>query len=227
MEEMIVIKIQYGMKRLVDVIGSFLILILLSPILGIISLYISLESEGGVLFTQPRVGRGCRSFRIYKFRTMRPYKIDYRNLKEVGPADPFVTKSGCFLRRFGIDELPQLWNILRGDMSFIGPRPTIKEQVDLYTLFQLRRLEARPGLTGLAQVSGNNSLPWSERIKFDIWYIDHWSLWLDFLIFIRTIKVLLLGQVVGQPVTHASFLPSQEDMNQYARLVEMKLQKTV
>lgn len=223
--ETIMKRIHYGIKRLFDIIGSFLILILLTPILGVISLYISLESKGGVLFTQPRVGRGRRTFRIYKFRTMRPYKIDYQHLKEVDLADPLVTRSGRLLRRFGIDELPQVWNILKGDMSFIGPRPTIIEQVDQYTPFQLRRLEVQPGLTGLAQVSGNNSLPWSERIRFDIWYIDHWSLWLDFFIFIRTIKVLLLGQVVGQPVTHASYLPSQEDVNQYAGLFELKLQK--
>lgn len=152
---------------------------------------------------------------------MRQNQIDYKNLKEVDANNPCITRVGHLLRQYGIDELPQLLNIFKGEMSFVGPRPTIKEQVDNYTSFQRRRLEVRPGLTGLAQVSGNTSLAWNDRIKLDVWYIDHWSLKLDFMIIFRTISVVFKGQVMGQAIEQAKFLPSLLQANQYAESLEI------
>jgi lipopolysaccharide/colanic/teichoic acid biosynthesis glycosyltransferase len=198
---------QQWFKRLFDILGSLFILIVLSPFLALVSLAIAIESPGGIFFTQMRVGQNGRPFRIYKFRSMLPHKVDYQHLKEVDGRNPNVTPFEAFLRRYGIDELPQFLNILLGDMSFFGPRPTIQEQVDRYTPFQRRRLAVRPGLSGLAQVSGNTSLSWKERIILDVWYIENWSLWLDFRIALRTIGVIFKGQVMGQVIEYPSFLP--------------------
>ncbi len=199
--------VQQWLKRFIDILGSLLILIFLSPLLALVCLAIAVESPGGIFFTQLRVGQNGRPFRIYKFRSMLPHKVDYQHLQEVDGRDPNVTPFEAFLRRYGIDELPQLLNILLGDMSFIGPRPTIQEQVEKYTSFQRLRLVVRPGLSGLAQVSGNTSLSWKERIILDVWYIDNWSLWLDFRIALRTVGVLFKGQVMGQVIQYPAFLP--------------------
>lgn len=187
-----------ALKRSTDFLLALAVLLLLWPFLLVIALLVALDGPGGAFFTQPRVGLDGQRFIIYKFRSMRPHPVDYQNLQEVRAGDPHLTHLGRWLRNYGLDELPQVFNILKGEMSFVGPRPTIQEQVDRYSPIQRRRLEVRPGLTGLAQVSGNTSLTWEERILLDIWYIDHWSLWLDARILYHTAAVVLCGRVMVQ-----------------------------
>lgn len=191
-------KFMRALKRSADFLLALAILLLLWPFLLVIALLVALDGPGGAFFTQPRVGLDGRRFTIYKFRSMRPHPVDYQNLQEVRAGNPYLTRLGRWLRNYGLDELPQVFNILKGEMSVVGPRPTIQEQVDQYSPFQRRRLAVRPGLTGLAQVSGNTSLAWEERIQLDIWYIDHWSLWLDVRILYYTAAVVLCGRVMPQ-----------------------------
>ena len=176
----------------------------LSPLLLAIALAIKLDSPGPVLFRQLRCGLHGRPFTFLKFRSMR---VDAEALKKQlapfnemdGPAfkmtnDPRVTPVGRFLRRTSLDELPQLWNILRGDMSFVGPRPAVLEEVRQYEPWQRRRLSMQPGLTCLWQVSGRNELTFDEWMRLDLEYIDNWSLWLDLKIALKTIPAVLLGR---------------------------------
>jgi lipopolysaccharide/colanic/teichoic acid biosynthesis glycosyltransferase len=146
---------------------------------------------------------------------MLPHKVDFQNLPEVNADNPYLTTLGRTLRKYGLDELPQLFNILKGDMSLVGPRPTIQEQVEKYTLFQRRRLDAHPGITGLAQVSGNTSLSWEDRMVLDVWYIDHWTFWLDLLILFRTGEIILKGRVMEQPIEEAHYLPNLSEARSY------------
>jgi exopolysaccharide biosynthesis polyprenyl glycosylphosphotransferase len=178
-------------KRALDVAGATAGLVVAAPVLGAAALLIKREDGGPVLYRQERVGRDGESFRVLKLRTMvvdaerqgAGYAVDDR--------DPRITRVGDVLRRTSLDELPQLWNVLRGDMSLVGPRPTLRYQVEQYTDRQRRRLEVRPGLTGWAQVNGRTSLPWSERIELDVWYVEHRSLLLDLRILARTVGVLV------------------------------------
>ncbi len=178
------------MKRVVDVAASAVGLAVAAPLFAGIAVAIRVESEGPVILRQTRVGRGGRDFDLFKFRTM------VANAHTIGPGwlvaerDPRITRVGAFLRRWSLDELPQLANVLRGDMSIVGPRPTLRYQVDQYTPFQRRRLEVRPGITGWAQVSGRNELTWQERIELDVWYVEHRSLALDARILARTVPLL-------------------------------------
>lgn len=175
-------------KRTFDVVGASLGLILVSPLLVLASLAIVLDSPGPVEFRQLRAGRNGRTFLIHKLRTMRAdAPVIDRPLLET---DPAITGVGRFLRLTSIDELPQLINVLVGDMSLVGPRPTVPEQVDSYDDFQRRRLAVRPGVTGWAQVSGRNSLSWDERIEHDVWYVDHRTTALDLKILALTVKVV-------------------------------------
>ncbi|RLA94466.1 MAG: sugar transferase, partial [Deltaproteobacteria bacterium] len=144
-----------------------------------------------VFYRGVRVGRYGKSFRIYKFRTM------VVNAEKIGgPStaddDPRITKIGKFLRKYKLDELPQLINVLKGEMSLVGPRPTLKYQVDRYNDFQRRRLLVKPGITGWALIHGRNLLTWEERIRYDVWYVDNWSIWLDLWIMLKTIWVVLI-----------------------------------
>jgi lipopolysaccharide/colanic/teichoic acid biosynthesis glycosyltransferase len=164
-------------------------LCLLAPLLFGIALAIILQSGWPVIFVQTRVGQDGRSFRIYKFRTMIQGASDKGLKTTVADNDDRVTRVGGLLRKWSLDELPQLVNILKGDMSLVGPRPTLEYQVSQYTARQRRRLEVRPGITGWAQVNGRNTLPWARRIELDIWYVDNFSLWLDAKIMFRTIGV--------------------------------------
>jgi lipopolysaccharide/colanic/teichoic acid biosynthesis glycosyltransferase len=180
-------------RRTVDVLVATIAIVLLSPVLGASALAVRLTMGKPVLFRQRRSGLHGEEFTIYKLRTMRAE----RHLGE--PDDARLTSMGRFLRKTSIDELPQLANILRGDMSLIGPRPTLPEQVARYGPRERRRLEVRPGLTGWAQVSGRNSLSWPQRIELDIWYIDHRSLWLDLRILARTVRGLVRPSgIVGE-----------------------------
>jgi exopolysaccharide biosynthesis polyprenyl glycosylphosphotransferase len=190
-------------KRLVDVAGSALGLTLGAPLLGLIALAIRLDSSGPIIFRQTRVGANGKSFEIYKFRSM--YEGAERKLEELrdrsevdGPIfkmkdDPRVTPVGRILRRSSLDELPQLWNVLRGDMSLVGPRPPLPCEVCEYMEWHKKRLEVRPGVTGLWQVSGRSLLSFDEQCLLDIYYIENWSLWLDFQILLRTIPEVIFG----------------------------------
>lgn len=179
------------MKRALDLVLGVLLLALLSAPLLVIGLLIRLTSRGPVFYRQVRVGLRGRLFRVYKFRTMCEGAEHLGLGLDVVPGDERITRVGHVLRRTSLDELPQLLNVFLGEMSIVGPRPTVPIQVERYDAFQRRRLEVRPGITGWAQVNGRNSLSWDERIRLDVWYIDHWSLRLDLLILWRTLGVVL------------------------------------
>ena len=170
-----------------------LLLLLLSPLLLASIVAIRLESPGPVLYRQLRVGKDCVPFELWKLRTMVPGAEAMGAGIYVLEGDARITRVGRFLRRLSLDELPNLVNVLKGDMALVGPRPTIQEQVDRYTERQRRRLEVKPGITGWAQVNGRTSLPWPERIELDVWYVDHRSLRLDLRILARTARMLLTG----------------------------------
>ncbi len=180
-------------KRLIDVVLSLIGLILLAPVLLIAAVLIKLTSPGPILFTQTRAGRYGRPFKVYKFRTMRGGRAP--DPKELVPLDhPEITTVGRWLRRLKIDELPQILNVLRGDMSLIGPRPTLMDQVEKYGEFERRRLLVRPGCTGLAQIHGGTAISWPERIVWDVCYVENLSPALDLQILLRTPVVILLGE---------------------------------
>ena len=164
-----------------------------SPVLLAAMLAIRIESAGSPIYRQRRVGKDGASFEMYKLRTMVADAEFMGDGLAVNRGDPRITRVGAFLRRFSVDELPNLINIVRGDMAFVGPRPTIQAQVDQYTEHQLRRLEVKPGLTGWAQIKGRASLPWSERIELDVWYVDNKGLLLDLKIILKTVRMLLFG----------------------------------
>ena len=187
------------LKRLIDIIIASIALLSLSPFLLLIGLAIRIDSRGPIFYVDDRVGQYGHSFRIYKFRTM-VVGARYQGLGlEVAQNDTRITLVGHFLRQWSLDELPQLFNVLIGDMSLIGPRPTVQSQVDFYTSEQKRRLIVKPGISGWAQVNGRNTIPWHKRIELDIWYIDNWSIWLDFVIFLRTFNVVLKADDVYGP----------------------------
>jgi exopolysaccharide biosynthesis polyprenyl glycosylphosphotransferase len=191
------------LKRLIDIAFSFFGLLFGAPLLALIALAIKLDSPGPILFRQERVGKGGRRFVCYKFRSMvegaEEQKASLRGLNEAdGPIfkmkdDPRVTRMGRWLRRFSLDELPQLYNVLRGEMSLIGPRPPLPEEVAQYQAWHMRRLEVSPGITGLWQVSGRSELPFDEMVLLDIYYAEQWSPALDMKIFLRTIPKLIFG----------------------------------
>ncbi|GAB4253033.1 MAG: hypothetical protein Kow00129_13940 [Thermoleophilia bacterium] len=173
-------------KAAFDRLTAGLALAFLAPLFGIIAVAIRLEDSGPVFYRQWRPGLHGRPFRIYKFRTMIPDAERVGTGMKTSRHDPRITRVGRLLRQTSLDELPQLINVLQGDMSVIGPRPGLPAQADRYTPRQRRRLETRPGITGWAQVTGRNDLTWEERIERDIWYIDNWSLLLDLQILART-----------------------------------------
>jgi lipopolysaccharide/colanic/teichoic acid biosynthesis glycosyltransferase len=182
------------MNRSLDVLLAALALALCSPVLALAGLAIRLESEGPVLYRQRRVGRGGEPFELWKLRTMVSGAETMGDGIYVIEGDPRITRVGRLLRRFSLDELPNLVNVLRGDMAIVGPRPTVQEQVDRYTERQRRRLEVKPGITGWAQVNGRTSLPWPERIELDVWYVEHRSLRLDLRILAMTLRMLTTGR---------------------------------
>lgn len=197
-------------KRVLDVAAALVGLVLLSPLLLLAAVGTRLTSRGPIFFSQERGGRFGRRFVVYKFRTMDAGHVHDPN--EVVPlTHPGITPFGRFLRRTKIDELPQLWNVLKGDMSIIGPRPTIPEQIERYNEFERQRLLLRPGITGLAQVNGNTLLPWPERIRYDVYYVRHCSLGLDLRILIRTVAVLLLGdRRFARTIEQSPYAPGED-----------------
>jgi len=190
-------------KRGMDIVGAAMGLILGAPLLALIALAIRLDSPGPIVFRQTRIGIGDRHFEMYKFRSMRKgAEAELERLRELNEADgpifkihndPRLTRVGRFLRRTSLDELPQLWNVLRGEMSLVGPRPPLPAEVTRYMEWHKQRLGVRPGMTGLWQVSGRSLLSFDEGVLLDIYYIENWSLWLDFKILLRTIPKALFG----------------------------------
>ena len=177
-------------KRIFDILASGIALVILLPIFAIIGIFIKLDSKGPVFFVQKRAGKDGKIFKAYKLRTM-VENAEKKGLKyRVAKDDRRITRIGKHLR-WGIDELPQLINVFKGEMSLVGPRPTLPYQVEKYSEREKRRLEVKPGITGWALINGRNKLSWPERIKLDIWYIDHWSLWLDLKILFKTIWVVI------------------------------------
>jgi lipopolysaccharide/colanic/teichoic acid biosynthesis glycosyltransferase len=180
-------------KRTIDVVLSVAGLVAGAPILLVALVAIRLESSGHPIYRQRRVGRDGEPFDLYKLRTM-VHGAEHQGAgMAVNEGDPRITRVGAFLRRTSLDELPNLVNVLRGEMSIVGPRPTIPVQVEQYTERQRGRLRVKPGITGWAQVNGRASLPWAERIELDLWYVEHESLRLDLRILARTLRILLRG----------------------------------
>jgi lipopolysaccharide/colanic/teichoic acid biosynthesis glycosyltransferase len=185
-------------NRALDVVGAGVGLAVASPLLGVAALAIKLEDGGPVLYRQRRVGHGGEEFDLLKLRTMVAGAERMGAGWAVNEGDPRITKAGRIIRRLSLDELPQLWNVVRGEMSLIGPRPTLSYQVEQYTPRQRRRLEVKPGLTGWAQIHGRAKLPWDERIELDLWYVENRSPWLDLKILVRTPLALFTGTYKGE-----------------------------
>ena len=190
---------QRAAKRTADVVWAAVLLILLLPVLLIVAVVVRVTSRGQVIFRQQRIGKDGRPFVIYKFRTMTAGADGSQLGTYAHRDDPRITPVGKILRRTSVDELPQLVNVLRGDMSIVGPRPDLPHHVEKYTDCQRRRLEVRPGITGWAQVSGRNDLSWEERIKLDGEYIERWSLLLDLAVLAKTAGVVLGGAGAALP----------------------------
>ncbi len=180
-------------KRALDLLGAGAALALASPLLAVATVAIRLESPGHPIYRQRRVGRDGHAFEVYKLRTMVSGAESMGSGLAVDVGDARITRVGALLRRTSIDELPNLVNVLRGEMSLVGPRPTVQVQVDRYTERQRGRLRVRPGITGWAQVNGRASLPWHERIELDLWYVEHAGPRLDLRILVSTLRMVLGG----------------------------------
>jgi lipopolysaccharide/colanic/teichoic acid biosynthesis glycosyltransferase len=184
-------RIYARVKRAMDMAIALAAMVVTAPLLAVIAIAIRLEDRGPAILRQSRVGLDGEDFELLKFRTMvaDAHRIGAGWL--VADRDPRITRVGRVLRKWSLDELPQMFNVLRGDMSIVGPRPTLRYQVDQYTPFQRRRLAVRPGITGWAQVNGRNALPWKARIELDVWYVDHLGLVTDLRILLRTIPLVV------------------------------------
>lgn len=200
------------LKRTLDVLGSGAGLVLLSPFLLVVAILVRTRLGSPVFFRQQRPGLSGKPFMLVKFRTMTDERDDKGNLL---PDEVRLTRFGQFLRSTSIDELPELWNVFVGDMSLVGPRPLLMQYLDRYTPEQARRHEVKPGITGWAQVNGRNALSWEEKFKLDVWYVDHFSFWLDIRILFRTfLKVLRREGISGEgQATMQEFLGSEVSSN--------------
>jgi lipopolysaccharide/colanic/teichoic acid biosynthesis glycosyltransferase len=196
-----------GLPRAADLVIAVLGLVIASPLLLLAAIAIRLESRGPVIYRQRRVGRDGAIFELFKLRTMRMGADPVGVGTAVTAGDPRVTRVGRLLRRFALDELPNLGNVLRGEMAIVGPRATLPAQVDLYTPRQRRRLELKPGVTGWAQTHGRAGIPWEERIELDVWYVENRSIGLDLRILATTPLVLLRGQGMTSPDPYAGSSP--------------------
>lgn len=182
-------------KRLLDLIISSAVLIVLSPLMLVIYVLILINLGGPAFFVQERVGKDNKVFKMIKFRTMKDSRDKDGNLLSDNER---VTKFGSFLRSFSLDELPELINIIKGDMSLVGPRALLVQYLECYNDEQIRRHDVLPGLTGWAQINGRNSITWSEKFKLDVWYVDNWSLWLDIKIFFLTFWKVVKREGINQ-----------------------------
>lgn len=193
--EKTLIMYKHFFKRILDFLISLIAIICLSPFLLVMMVLLHFANKGaGVFFLQDRPGKDGKIFYVIKFKSMTD-EVDENG--ELLPNDQRITKIGKFIRKFSIDELPQLFNVLKGDMSLIGPRPLLSRYLLLYTPEQARRHEVRPGVTGWAQVHGRNNITWHEKFKLDVWYVDHCTLWTDIKVFFMTIKNVVSGKDVS------------------------------
>lgn len=184
------------MKRLLDFLFALLVLLVLWPVLLLIAIGLQVANKGaGAFFTQERPGKGGRIFRIIKFKTMTDERDGQGNLL---PDAERLTKVGRLVRSLSVDELPQLLNVLKGDMAFVGPRPLLPQYLPLYSKEQARRHEVRPGITGWAQVNGRNAISWTKKLELDVWYVDHCSFWLDMKILFLTVKKVFVREGISQ-----------------------------
>jgi sugar transferase EpsL len=183
-------------KRVLDLAVTIPALLLLSPVMLVVALLVRFKLGSPILFCQPRPGLGSKPFALLKFRTM----SDIRGAQgDLLPDAERLTPLGRFLRSYSLDELPEFFNVLKGEMSLVGPRPLLMQYLERYTPEQARRQEVKPGITGWAQVNGRNALTWELKFALDTWYVDHWSLWLDVRIIILTIWKILLREGINQP----------------------------
>lgn len=180
-------------KRLIDVTVASLLIAITGPVQALVAVLIRTLHGRPVLYRQRRAGRHGQPFTVFKFRSMHVHEVQSSE-EQVTLDHPLVTPIGRIIRRLKIDELPQLWNVVRGEMSLVGPRPTLPEQVQAYDDYARRRLGMRPGITGWAQVNGNVALSWGDRILLDVWYVDHWSHALDARIMLKTVAVVVFGE---------------------------------
>ncbi len=204
-------KFQLCIKRIFDICVSLVLLLVLIaiPVLIIIPIAIRLTSKGPAIFTQDRAGKDGKIFKIYKFRTMLTHENSLDENGEMMEPAKRITKVGAILRKTSLDELAQIFNVLNGTMSIVGPRPTLPYQVENYSDEQRRRLEMRPGITGLAQVNGRNDLTWTEKIEYDITYVDNFSLWMDFKILLKTVSTVLKKE--GIEFTKSDAISTKKD----------------
>jgi len=197
-------------KRIFDFFFSALALVILSPLFLAIAIILLFCQGPPIFFCQKRPGLGGQMFTLYKFRTMKPTHGD-----QAGPEkdEERITAVGKFLRRSSLDELPELFNVLKGEMSIVGPRPLLPQYLERYSKEQARRHEMPPGITGWAQVNGRNAISWEERFKLDVWYVDNWSFWLDMRIILMTIWKVISGEGISQPgrATMDEFMGSEKD----------------
>jgi lipopolysaccharide/colanic/teichoic acid biosynthesis glycosyltransferase len=196
-------------KRALDVLIAGPLAILTAPVVALLAIAVRIESPGDPIYRQVRVGRDGQLFEIYKLRTMVSGAEFTGAGLAIAEGDSRITRLGGLLRRYSLDELPNLWNVLRGEMSIVGPRPTVKGQVDQYTPRQRGRLAVKPGITGWAQINGRASLPWPQRIELDLWYIEHRSVALDLRILLRTVGLVARGRGIYKGATGGWQPPSQ------------------
>ena len=206
-------KIHLITKRLIDFFGSLMGLMIMSPVLIVIAILIKLTSKGPIFFRQERLGKNGEVFKIFKFRTMvvNAEKIG-DGIKVISENDDRITKIGKFLRATSLDELPQLFNVLKGDMSLVGPRPPVPYhpyKYEKYDSFQMRRFHMKPGMTGLTQVTVRNSVPWEERIRIDVEYVDEFNLWLDIKIIFKTLQKIFKRENIYPHIEEVSSKTNQ------------------
>ena len=198
-----------SLKRLLDLVVAVPVAAVSAPFLALLALAVRLESPGHPIYSQTRVGQDGELFSIYKLRTMVAGAEFTGAGLAIQEGDERITRIGAFLRRTSLDELPNLWNVLRGEMSIVGPRPTLTVQVEQYTQRERGRLAVKPGITGWAQINGRASLPWPERIELDLWYVEHRSLRLDLEILARTTRMVLAGEGIYKG-EHGGWVPPSE-----------------
>lgn len=198
---------QKTIKRIFDFLSAIIGLIILSPVFLIIAILIKLDSRGPIFFRYERMGKSGKPFYPFKFRTMKDGAIKEGLGYNITKNDERITRIGKLLRKYGIDELPQLFNVIKGEMSLVGPRPTFRYQVEKYNEFQKQRLLVKSGITGWALIHGRNLLSWEERIEYDVWYIENWSLWLDLKILIKTVYLIFIKRegIYGKKGINDSF----------------------
>jgi lipopolysaccharide/colanic/teichoic acid biosynthesis glycosyltransferase len=198
-------------KSVFDKVVAAIVLLVFSPLILIVAIAVYFQMGGSVIFSQPRPGKDEKIFDFYKFRTMTNERDALGNLL---PDEQRIIPFGLFLRKTSLDELPQLWNILKGDMSFIGPRPLLVDYLKSYSPEQARRHEVKPGITGLAQVKGRNSISWEEKFQLDVWYIDNWSLLLDLkIIFLTVFKVVTQEGINQEGYTTSEYFTGKLQKN--------------